>query len=156
MPILSIIIEPGVITSYVDVLLRFSNIKEVFCGIQWIRCRIQRFRNSPAGESQGKYSIGKDCPNWSRRLGWLIVMKEIIWAFPGAIIPRTLVCNTLTEGVNSSLSCPLVKRLENVSLYIAHAILAGESLTVTLKIKGKLPAAKRIDNSQKLTWRLWS
>lgn len=67
---------------------------------------------------------------------------------------NTVVCNTLTKSVNSSLSCPLVERLEkseNVSLYIVHEILAGESLTMILKIKGKFPATKRIENSQKLT-----
>lgn len=67
---------------------------------------------------------------------------------------NTLVCNTLAAGVNSFLSCPLVERRgksETVSFHIAHAKLAGESLTMVLKVKGKLPAAKRIDHSQKLS-----
>lgn len=66
---------------------------------------------------------------------------------------NTLVSSSLTAGVSSSLSCLLVERVgksENVSFPIAQAILAGESLTMILKVKGKLPAAKRIDHSQKL------
>lgn len=89
--------ESGMITLYMDVLLRFSNIKEVFCGIWWSRCRIQKFRNSPIGELQGKYNIGEDCLSWSRRLG--VTGRDEIdhLEFLSAIIARTLRCATLLQ-----------------------------------------------------------
>lgn len=78
---------------------------------------------------------------------WLIVMKQIIWTSPGAVIPRILWWATLLQaGANSFLPCPLVERTgksENVSFHIARAILEGESLTTALKVEGKVPAAKR-------------
>lgn len=67
---------------------------------------------------------------------------------------NTGVFNTLSAGANTFLSCPLVERIgksENVSFHVAHAILDGESLTVALKVEGKLPDVKRIDHSKKLT-----
>lgn len=56
----------------------------------------------------------------------------------------TAECTTLTAGINSFSSCPLVERMwksANESFQTVRAELAGGSLTVVLHIKGKPPAA---------------
>lgn len=124
------------------VLLRCSNIKEVFCGIWLIKSNIWKFRSSLAEES---HNIGEDCLSWSRRLGVTDSDEIDHLDFSRCNYSQnTVVCNALTAGISFFLSFPLVERVgksENVSFHIARAISAGESLTMILKVKGKISAA---------------
>lgn len=76
-----------------DVLLRFSNIKEV----EYDKLNVESksleilLLGSPKGNMALVKIVSVEVQDWE----WLTVMEQTIWTSPGAIIPRTLGCSTL-------------------------------------------------------------
>lgn len=132
------------ITSDTDVLLKFSKVKEVLCGIwqsRGERAWSQKFRSSPFGEPQRKYNTGDDCLGWNRRLGVNSDGGDHMDFSRCSHSQDTMECTTLTAGANSFSSCLLVERMGKSVNESFHAELTGGSLTMVLHVNRKPPTA---------------